>query len=259
MNDVASMRPADLRRRARTGEWDSVTTGACQGYLQANLVILRGDLAADFERMCAANPQPLPLVERTEPGVPDRLRCAPGADLRTDLPRYHVHERGEFAAEVTSVEDVWHDDMVGFLLGCSFSAERALLDAGVRLRHLELGQSVPMYVTDIPCTPAGSLRGQVVVSMRPVASAQVGLATEVTAQHPLAHGAPLHTGDPAAIGIADLARPDWGDAIELEPGEEPVFWACGVTPQSIIRTVRPELAVTHAPGCMFVTDVELSP
>lgn len=247
--------PAALRAQARAGTWQEVTTGACAGYLQANMVILRAELAAEFAASCAANPRALPLVEQTEPGVPDRLRCAPGADLRTDLPRYHVHADGRLDAEVTSIEDWWRDDFVGFLLGCSFTAERMLLDAGVRLRHLELGQNVPMFGTSVDCEPAGRFRGRVVVSMRPIEAAAVERAVEVTARYPLAHGAPLHVGDPGEIGIDDLASPDWGDPMQLEGDEVPVFWACGVTPQSIIRTVQPEIAVTHAPGHMFVTDV----
>lgn len=254
MTDVATV-PVTLREQIRSGTWQSVTTGQCVGYLQANLVMLPADLAADFAAMCAANPRPLPLIEHTEPGVPDQLRSAPGADLRTDVPRYQVHRHGELVDEVTDVTDIWRDDFVGFLLGCSFSAERQLLEGGVRLRHLELGQGVPIYLTSVDCTPAGQMHGRVVVSMRPIAAAEVDRAVEVTSRYPLAHGAPLHVGDPSRIGVTDLAAPDWGDAIELADDEVPVFWACGVTPQSIIRTVQPEIAVTHAPGCMFVTDV----
>jgi uncharacterized protein YcsI (UPF0317 family) len=245
--------PARLRQLARDGQWTAGTTGVCLGYLQANMAVLPGPDAADFRRLCLANPRPLPLVE--EAAAPDGLRVASGADLRTDLPRYRVYRNGELAGEVTDVREEWRDDMVAFLLGCSFSAEAALLRAGVRLRHLDLGQGVAMYVTGIECTPAGRFHGPVVVSMRPIRRDQVDLAREVTAAYPLAHGAPLHAGDPAAIGIPDLSRPDWGDAIDIRPDEIPVFWACGVTPQAVIARTRPELAITHAPGYMFVTDV----
>jgi uncharacterized protein YcsI (UPF0317 family) len=166
-----------------------------------------------------------------------------------------VLRHGVLEAEVESLEEVWRDDFVAFLLGCSFSAENQLLRAGVRLRHLELGQGVPMFVTSLECVPAGRFHGPVVVSMRPVRVDQLDRAVEVTARLPLAHGAPLHVGDPAAIGITDLTAPDWGDAIEAGPDEVPVFWACGVTPQAVLRRVRPEIAVTHAPGHMFVTDL----
>jgi uncharacterized protein YcsI (UPF0317 family) len=166
-----------------------------------------------------------------------------------------VYRRGEVVAEPTDVRDLWRDDLVAFLLGCSFTAEAALLAAGVRLRHLELGRTVPMFTTSLECAPAGRFHGPVVVSMRPIASDQVELATRVTAEYPLAHGAPLHAGDPPAIGIADMSRPDFGEAIAPLPDETPVFWACGVTPQAVLMAVRPDFAITHAPGHMFVTDV----
>lgn len=247
--------PRELRELIRSGSWRRVTTGAALGHVQANLVVLPGELADDFTAMCDANPRALPLLERTEPGVPDRLACAPGADLRTDLPSYDVHRDGVLDRQVDALHELWRDDLVAFLLGCSFSAENALLSAGVRLRHLELGQGVPMYVTEIECEPAGRWHGPVVVSMRPIAREQVDLAAEVTERLPLAHGSPLHIGDPAAIGIGDLGVADWGDPLPPQQDEVPVFWACGVTPQAIIRTVRPAYAITHTPGHMFVTDL----
>ncbi|HYH30057.1 MAG TPA: putative hydro-lyase [Pseudonocardia sp.] len=253
--NAASMGPHEVRARIRSGAWRGVTTGACLGHVQANLVVLPQQLADEFDALCAANPQPLPLLERTAPGDAAGLRVAPGADLRTDLPRYHVLRNGVLDAEVDSLEEVWQDDFVAFLLGCSFSAENQLLRAEVRLRHLEIGQGVPMFITSLECAPAARFHGPVVVSMRPVAVEQVDRAIEVTARLPLAHGAPLHVGDPGAIGITDLGAPDWGDPIDIGPDEVPVFWACGVTPQAVLRTVRPELAVTHAPGHMFITDL----
>jgi len=251
----ASLKPHDVRARIRSGSWRGVTTGACIGYVQANLVVLPEGLAEEFEALCAANPQALPLLERSRRGVPNDLEVAPNADLRTDLPRYHVHRNGVLDVEVDSLEEVWRDDFVAFLLGCSFSAENQLLRAEVRLRHLETGRGVPMFITSLECEPAGRFHGPVVVSMRPIAVDQVDRAIEVTKRFPLAHGAPLHVGDPGVIGITDLAVPDWGDAIGIAADEVPVFWACGVTPQAIIRTVRPAIAVTHAPGHMFVTDL----
>lgn len=255
MTDVSDLSPADVRARIRSGEWNVVTTGAALGRVQANLVVLPAAVSDDFEAMCERNPRALPLLERTAPGVPDRLTSAPDADLRTDLPRYDIHRDGVRTDQVGSLAEHWRDDFVAFLLGCSFSAENRLLAAGVRLRHLELGQGVPMFVTSLECTPVGPFRGPVVVSMRPIRRDQVDRAVEVTEVLPLAHGAPLQIGDPAAIGITDLAAPDWGDAIEPTADEVPVFWACGVTPQAIIRTVRPEIAITHTPGHMFVTDL----
>jgi uncharacterized protein YcsI (UPF0317 family) len=252
---AAELEPHEVRALIRSGAWREVTTGACLGHVQANLVVLPEAMADDFAALCAANPRPLPLLERTRPGEPDNLRVAPGADLRTDLPRYHVHRNGVLDAEVDSLEGVWRDDFVAFLLGCSFSAENELLRANVRLRHMEMGQGVPVFVTSLDCEPAGRFHGPVVVSMRPIAKDQVDRAISVTAQLPLAHGAPLHVGNPAAIGIPDLSAPDWGDPIEPAADEVPVFWACGVTPQAVVRTVRPEIAVTHAPGYMFITDL----
>jgi len=247
--------PRECRDRFRSGEWTGPTSGLALGHLQANLVVLPAEAAGEFGELCRANPGPLPLVDVTEPGDPAPRRVAPRADLRTDLPRYRVYRRGEVVAEPTDVRDLWRDDLVAFLLGCSFTAEAALLGAGVRLRHLELGRTVPMFTTSLACAPAGRFHGPVVVSMRPIARDQVELATRVTAEYPLAHGAPLHAGDPAAIGIADVGRPDFGEAMAPLPDEVPVFWACGVTPQAVIMAVRPELAITHAPGHMFLTDV----
>jgi uncharacterized protein YcsI (UPF0317 family) len=253
--DLTRALPADARQLMREGRFTRPTTGVCLGYLQANMAILPRAEAEDFRRYCQANPQPMPLVDVTEPGDPTPRRVAPSADLRTDLPRYRVWRRGEVVDEPTSIEDLWTEEMVAFLLGCSFSAENRLLDAGVRLRHMELGGNVPMFVTSIQCTPAGRFHGPMVVSMRPIARAQAELTRRVTAELPLAHGAPIQIDEPGAIGIADLARPDFGDTILPEPDEVPVFWACGVTPQAAIMTVKPELAITHAPGHMFITDV----
>lgn len=248
--------PHEVRSRIRSGEWRGITAGTCPGYIQANLVVLPEALAEDFEALCAANPQALPLIERTAPGEPDNLRAAPGADLRTDLPRYHIFHDGQLHEEVHSLEKVWRDDLVGFLLGCSFSAENELLRAGVRLRHLEIGLGIPMYTTSLECEPAGQFRGPVVVSMRPIQVDQIDRAVEITGRMPLAHGAPLHIGDPGEIGIGDVMQPDWGEPIAVADDELPVFWACGVTPQAIIRAVRPPFAVTHAPQHMLITDLK---
>lgn len=255
MIDMSRAQPREVRQLFRSGEWTSPTSGLCLGYLQANLAILPEALADDFRDVCSANPRPMPLIDVTEPGSPVPPRVAPEADLRTDVPRYRVYRLGLFDAEVTDIIDLWRDDLVAFLLGCSFTAEAKLLEAGVRLRHMELGQNVAMFKTSLECEPKGAFHGPVVVSMRPIARDQVELAARVTEDYPLAHGGPLHIGDPAAIGIEDLLSPDWGDAIEPLPDEVPVFWACGVTPQALIMSVQPEFAITHAPGHMFITDV----
>src|SRR5882757_10554103 len=193
--------PRRARAAIRAGEWTATTTGLCGGYVQANLAILPAALAGEFTEFCRANPRPLPLLEVTEPGVPDRLRTAPGADLRTDLPRYRVYRHGVLDSEPTSIESLWRDDFVAFLLGCSFSAEQALQSAGVRLRHLETGAGIPMYRTSRRCEPAGRFHGPLVVSMRAIAEGQLERATAVTAELPFAHGAPLHAGDAAGLGV----------------------------------------------------------
>ncbi|WP_067996567.1 putative hydro-lyase [Nocardia pseudobrasiliensis] len=247
--------PDAIRLRCRSGALAEPTTGMGLGFVQANLVVLPAESAGEFEQLCRNNPRPLPLIEKTAPGDPQPRRAAPGADLRTDIPRYRVYRHGRLADEPTDVRAIWPDDAVAFLLGCSFTAEARLLDAGIRLRHQELGRNVPMFVTSLRCAPAGRFHGPVVVSMRPIRDDQIDAARRITAELPLAHGAPLHAGDPSELGIADLTRPDFGDAIEPEADETPVFWACGVTPQAVIAASAPPLAITHAPGHMFVTDL----
>jgi uncharacterized protein YcsI (UPF0317 family) len=253
--DVSRLRPAELRGLARSGEWTGPTTGLCRGFAQANLVLLPEAEAFDFFLFCQRNPQPCPVIEVTEPGQVEPSGVAEGADLRTDLPGYRVYEHGRETNVVADVSDLWRDDLVGFIIGCSFSAERALLDSGVRLRHLELGRAVPMYRTDRPCRAGGRFRGRLVVSMRPIYQPEVVRAVQVTSRFVYAHGAPVHIGDPQALGITDLARPDWGDPPPEEDGVVPVFWACGVTPQAVALESRPELMITHSPGHMFVTDL----
>jgi uncharacterized protein YcsI (UPF0317 family) len=233
------------------------TAGLALGHAQANLLAVPGDWAADFRLFAERNPRPCPVLEETAPGSASS-RLAPGADLRTDLPGYQVWVDGELAAEPGSVDglaQVRGGGLVTFLIGCSFTFEAALLAAGVPLRHVEQGRNVAMYVTDRQCRPAGRVRGPLVVSMRPVPVGLVGTAKAVTARMPRMHGAPLQVGDPAALGIADLGRPDYGDPVEIAPGEVPVFWACGVTAQQAVIGSRPPFAITHAPGRMFITDV----
>jgi uncharacterized protein YcsI (UPF0317 family) len=202
-----------------------------------------------------ANPKPCPIIEVTEAGSPEPAASAPGADLRTDLPRYRVFRDGELVEEVGEVAALWREDLVAFLIGCSFTFERALLAAGLPVRHLEERITVPMYRTSIACRPAGVFSGPMVVSMRPYEPAQALRATQITSRFPTVHGAPVHVGDPGAIGIADLGSPDYGDPVTVRPGEVPVFWGCGVTPQATAAAARPELMITHAPGHMFVTDL----
>jgi len=245
----------DVRRLARSGELTGPTPGLALGFVQANLVVVPRDLAFDFLLFCHRNPKPCPLLDVTEPGCPEPCQAAPGADVRTDVPRYCVYQHGELVDEPTDLAAWWRDDLVAFLLGCSFTFENALLQAGVPVRHLEAGGNVPMYRTAIACRPAGVFHGPMVVSMRPMTPAQALQATRICARFPRAHGAPVHFVDPAAIGIHDLARPDFGDAVEVRAGEVPVFWACGVTPQAVAMQARPPFLITHKPGHMFLTDL----
>lgn len=243
-----------VRARIRSGEHAGPTSGLAQGFAQANLVVLPAAEAFDFLRFCVRNPKSCPVLEVTDPGSPHPAALAPGADLRTDLPRYRVFRDGELVAEPADVADVWRDDLVAFLLGCSFTFEWALAAAGLPLAHQVQGVNVPMYLTDRRCVAAGPFAGPLVVSMRPFAPRDVPRAAEVSARFATMHGGPVHAGDPAALGIADLGAPDFGDPVALAPGEVPVFWACGVTPQAVALEVRPPLAVFHAPGHMFITD-----
>lgn len=253
--EAAHAHPRQVRQWIREGGWAGPTAGLARGFTQANLVVVPRQFAYDFLLFAVRNPGPCPLLEVTEPGCPEPAGVAPGADLRTDLPRYRVFRDGQLEAEVGEIRSLWCDDLVAFLLGCSFTFEEAMLRAGVPVRHLELGRNVPMYVTSIPCRPAGVFAGNMVVSMRPVPGPLVARAVQVTARYPRAHGAPVHVGDPAAIGIRDLGRPDFGDPVPVRPGEVPVFWACGVTPQVALLRARLPLAITHAPGHMFITDI----
>jgi uncharacterized protein YcsI (UPF0317 family) len=255
MLDLRHATGAEVRRRVRAGEWTGPTCGLALGFVQANLVIVPRELAFDFLLFCQRNPKPCPLLDVTEPGSAEPRLVAAGADLRTDLPRYCVYRHGELVEEPKHLLELWREDLVGFLLGCSFTFENALLQAGLPVRHLERGCNVPMYRTNVPCVAAGCFAGPLTVSMRPMTPAQAIRAVQVSGRFPRAHGAPVHIGDPSLLGIRDLSRPDFGDPVEVRPGEVPVFWACGVTPQTVALTARLPFLITHKPGHMFVTDL----
>ena len=247
---------SEVRWACRTGSWDRPTSGMASGFVQANVVILPPELADDFQAFCEANPVPCPLLERTSGATLESVRFAPGSDLRTDAPRYRVYRDGvPDPSEPTDVIADVGDEFVGFLIGCSFTFEAAMDRAGFELRHQVQGVNVPMYRTSRICTPVGHFAGPMVVSMRPVAAERVPEVCALTASYPRVHGAPVHVGDPEAIGIPDLSHPDWGDAVEVRTGEVPVFWGCGVTPQAVAQASRPSRMITHAPGHMFVTDI----
>lgn len=250
----AAARGAALRKRFRAGEPAAHTSGLADDLVQANLVILPRADAADFLLYCQRNPRPCPLLAVGDPGARGLPSLAANLDLARDLPRYRVWRDGELAGEPADIESLWQDDFVAFAIGCSFSFEWALRAEGIRLRHVEQGRNVAMFRSALPTLAAGRFAGPLVVTMRPLAAADAIRAVQVTSRYPSVHGAPVHIGDPSLIGIADLARPDYGDAVEVLPHELPVFWACGVTPQAALRQARPRLAITHAPGAMLVSD-----
>jgi uncharacterized protein YcsI (UPF0317 family) len=247
--------PAALRKATRAGRFRAHTSGQAPGYAQANLAILPAALAADFLRFCQLNPKPCPVLGMSAPGDPRVPALGADLDLRTDVSRYRVFRHGRLEGEVDNLKEIWRDDLVGFALGCSFSFEQALIEDGIALRHVAQNRNVAMYRTNVQTAAAGPFRGPLVVSMRPLKPADAIRAVQITSRFPNVHGAPVHIGLPAVIGIRDLARPDWGDAVEVRDDELPVFWACGVTPQAAIEEARPELCITHAPGHMLVTDL----
>ncbi len=258
VKDLAIDRPADPRQARhliRNGSHTGHTAGLAPGFLQGNLVILPADAALDFFRFCQRNPKPCPLVGVSDTGNPELSTLGTEIDIRTDIPSYNIFRDGVLTGAVPDVRDLWADDSVAFVIGCSFTFEQALINEGIRLRHWDEDTTVSMYRTNIQTTPAGPFRGEMVVSMRPMTMANAIRAAAITARYPHAHGAPVHIGDPAAIGIDDLARPDFGDPTRVEPGEVPVFWACGVTPQRTVLEAKLPLVITHTPGHMLVTDI----
>ena len=253
---AGSARQARLAIRA--GDHTGPTAHLAPGCVQANLVVLPRALASDFIDFAERNPKPCPIVEVIERGA-EAVRAAPGSDLRTDVPRYRLLVDGAHTDTAIDATDWWRDDLVSVLLGCSFSFETALIRAGLPVRHIEQGRNVPMFITNRQCRPVGNFAGPLVVSMRPMPAAAVNEARQVTGAYPQAHGDPVHAGDPAQLGIADLHSPDFGDAVDVYAGEVPVFWACGVTPQLAIANAAPEIAIVHEPGHMFITDLPANP
>ena len=256
MNDMMNATTDEIRQAIRQGNWDKPTSGLANGFLQTNLVILPKDMAFEFLLFCQRNPKSCPLIDVTDPGSYTPSLSAPSADLRSDIPRYHVYRNGELTEKPTDITGLWQDDMVAFLIGCSFTFEEALVKNGIPMRHNEEGRNVPMYKTSIPTVKAGRFEGPTVVSMRPVAEKDLVRAVQVTSRFPTVHGAPLHLGHPSSIGITDLDQPDYGDSVTVKEGEVPVFWACGVTPQAVAAHVKPPFMITHAPGHMFITDIK---
>ncbi|HKW38112.1 MAG TPA: putative hydro-lyase, partial [Burkholderiales bacterium] len=246
--------PRAVRLAARSGEFDGVTAGLAPGCVQGNVCILPRAFAGDFREYCERNPKPCPLIGVSAPGDPRLPELGKDLDIRSDVPRYRVFRDGVMKGEATDIRDLWTKDLVAFVIGCSFSFEEALTAEGVPLRYVSEGKNVAMYLSNIDTVPAGPFRGPMAVSMRPLTAADAERAVKITSRYPRAHGAPVHIGDPSAIGIADLDRPFAGDRVDVRPDELPVFWACGITPQAAVLAARPPICITHAPGHMLVTD-----
>ncbi len=258
--DLIGLHPGEIRAAIRDGGFNEDTVGLAEGYVQANLVVVPQDQALDFLVFCQRNPQPCPVLEVTDTGEPGLKYMAEDADIRTDLAMYKIWEKGRCVAEVENITDYWNDELVGFLLGCSWSFDWALLKAGITLRHMEQDSAAPTYLSNIQCKPAGVFQGPMVVTMRPIAKHHVARAVQVSSRYPLAHGAPVHVGDPRQIGIASLQDEylgETGSLTELKPDEVPVFWACGVTPQAVAIEAKLDFMISHFPGRMFITDVPI--
>lgn len=254
--DLTKEKPAFIRQLIRNGEITGPTAGMCSGYAQANLVVLPKEQAYDFLLFTQRNPKPCPILEVSDVGSRELKFIAKGADIARDIPKYRIYRYGELVEECMDVSSYWRDDLVSFLIGCSFSFEGELLEADVSVRHIEENRNVPMYNTNIQCAPAGIFSGNMVVSMRPLPYDQIVKSVLITGAIPKVHGAPIHIGDPSVIGIHDINKPDYGDMVTINPGEVPVFWPCGVTPQAVVMNSKPEFVITHSPGHMLITDVK---
>lgn len=244
-----------IRAQIRTLEYTGHTAGLGHERLQANLAILPSSHALDFMRFCQRNPKPCPVVGVSDTGNPMMTTLGGSIDIRTDVPAYYVYRDGVLSETLHDLTDVWQDDFVAFALGCSFTFEHAVRKAGIALWHVDNDSTVPMYATNIQTVPAGPFHGPMVVSMRAIPDDRVDEVIEISKKFPMAHGGPVHWGDPAAIGIADITSPDWGDPAPVTVGTTPMFWACGVTPQAAIMHAKPPLCITHKPGHMLITDI----
>lgn len=254
ISKYVNMKPSEVRQLIRSQEIKIPTAGMCAGYAQANLVILPKEYAEDFKQYTQLNPFPCPVLEIVE-GSPETHDMGEGGNLVTDIPEYFIYKDGVFTERTYDASKYWQEGFVGFLIGCSFSFEEALMKAGIEIRHIATGRNVPMYKTNIMTKKAGPFEGPMVCSMRPMTPENAKLAYDITVKMPNVHGAPIHIGDPAEIGITDIMKPDYGEAVDIYDGEVPVFWPCGVTPQAAVENAKPPIVITHSPGYMFITDI----
>ena len=254
-NEYRNATPESVRKLIREKKITSQTSGMCNGYAQANLCVLPREYAYDFLLFTQRNPKSCPLLEVSDTGSRYLKTTAPGTDIATDIPLYRIWENGKLSGEYTDVINFWRDDLVSFIIGCSFSFESLLIDAGIDVRNISEGCNVPMYSTNIDTVPAGVFSGKMVVSMRPIPYNQIVRAVTVTAAMPRVHGSPIHIGNPDIIGIKDINHPDFGDPVTIRENEVPVFWCCGVTPQSVVMNSKPSFCITHSPGHMLITDI----
>lgn len=254
-NPYKDITPKEVRKLIREKKITGQTSGMCAGYAQANLCILPKKYAYDFLLFCQRNQQSCPLLEVSDEGSRFLKTSASNCDIATDVPKYRIWKNGGLAGEYTDVSGFWRDDLVTFVIGCSFSFEAPLIEAGIDVRNISENHNVPMYLTNIDTNPAGIFSGKMVVSMRPIHYSQIVKATTITARVPKVHGAPIHIGSPELIGIKDISKPDFGEASTIKEGEVPVFWCCGVTPQSVVMNSKPDFCITHAPGHMLITDI----
>lgn len=252
---LVSQSAQDVRRAIRRGDYAGHTAGLAAGKLQCNLAILPQAYALDFLRFCQRNPKPCPVVGVGDTGNPMLPTLGDDIDIRHDVPKYRVFRDGRLADEVTDIADLWRDDLVTVALGCSFTFENALIRQDIPVRHVTQGTNVPMFKSNLDLAPAGPFSGKMVVTMRPIRADQVDKARAISARFPQAHGAPIAVGDPAQLDIADLSRPDWGEPVAIHPGEVPVYWACGVTPQNVLLDAKLPICITHSPGHMLISDV----
>lgn len=253
--DAIRERARAVRAEARSGGFDGQTAGISPGSVQGNVAILPADWAHEFLNFCRRNPKPCPVLAVSDPGDPMLAELGDRVDIRTDVPRYRVFENGAEIDETTDISNYWRDDLVAFVIGCSFSFEEALVQSGVPVRHLDLDIECPIYKTNIPCAPAGRFHGPLVVSMRPMLPKDAIRAIQITSRFPNVHGSPVHFGAPADIGIKDINTVDYGGPVPIHKGEVPVFWGCGVTPQAVVEAAKPPFMITHKPNHLLVTDL----